>query len=45
MSDDPRDLRPVIPSEAVGEALADPGLSAALFSAVVALAVSIAEDP
>ncbi|WP_445520996.1 hypothetical protein [Streptomyces sp. NEAU-174] len=45
MSDEPRGLWPVAPSEAVGETLADPGLSAGLFSAVVALTVSIAEDP
>lgn len=45
MSDEPRGLWPVVPSEAVGEALADPALSAGLFSAVVALTVSIAEDP
>ncbi|GDY60344.1 hypothetical protein SVIO_109670 [Streptomyces violaceusniger] len=42
VSDEPRDLWPVAPSEAVGETLADPGLSADLFSAVVALTVSIA---
>ncbi|NEW75369.1 hypothetical protein [Streptomyces rhizosphaericus] len=45
MSDEPRGLWPLAPSEAAGEALAGPGLSADLFSAVVALTVSIAEEP
>jgi hypothetical protein len=39
------DLWPVTPSEAVAEALADPALSVALFSKIVALTVSIAENP
>ncbi|MER7843536.1 hypothetical protein ABTZ03_06250 [Kitasatospora sp. NPDC096077] len=46
MSDvDPEDLWPVEPSEAVQDALADPKLSAELFSAIVALTVAIAENP
>jgi hypothetical protein len=38
-------LWPVMPSEAVAEALADPSLPVTLFSKIVALTVAIAEDP
>ncbi|MFI9365218.1 hypothetical protein ACIG5E_29830 [Kitasatospora sp. NPDC053057] len=44
-SEEPDDLWPVLPSEAVQDALSDPSLPVELFSAVVALTVAIAEDP
>ncbi|GAA3603387.1 hypothetical protein GCM10022419_104810 [Nonomuraea rosea] len=43
MNDD--DLWPVVPSEVVAEILADPRISAEVFSTVVALTVAICEDP
>ena len=43
--EDPAGLWPVLLSEAVGDMLADPELSADTFSAVVALTVAIARDP
>jgi hypothetical protein len=42
--DDPG-LWPVLPSETVGNTLADPAVPAAVFSAVAALTVEIAQDP
>jgi hypothetical protein len=45
VSEDDPGLWPVLLSEAVGDMLADPALSAARFSAVVALTVAIAQDP
>jgi hypothetical protein len=39
------DLWPVHPSEIVAETLADPNVSALVFSAVAALTVAIYEDP
>ena len=45
MSDDDLGLWPVLVSESVGDMLADPALSAELFSVVVALTVAIARDP
>ncbi|MEV7602957.1 hypothetical protein AB0O91_36885 [Kitasatospora sp. NPDC089797] len=44
MSDED-ELWPVIPSETVADALADPALPAVLFSRIVALTVDISEDP
>ncbi|MFJ9846328.1 hypothetical protein ACIRYZ_38990 [Kitasatospora sp. NPDC101155] len=44
MSDED-ELWPVIPSETVEDALADPALPSALFSRIVALTVAIAENP
>ncbi len=43
--EEPDDLWPVLPSEAVQDALSDPGLPVDLFSAIVALTVAIAENP
>ncbi|MGW3046224.1 hypothetical protein ACWC9T_41080 [Kitasatospora sp. NPDC001159] len=43
--EEPDDLWPVLPSDAVQDALSDPGLPADLFSAIVALTVAIAENP
>ncbi|MCA2187304.1 hypothetical protein [Nonomuraea cavernae] len=43
MSED--DLWPVVPSEVVAETLADPSVSAEVFSTVAALTVAICEDP
>ncbi|WP_327071871.1 hypothetical protein [Kitasatospora sp. NBC_01302] len=43
--EEPDDLWPVEPSEAVQDVLSDPNLSVDLFSAIVALTVAIAEDP
>jgi hypothetical protein len=45
VSDDDPGLWPVLVSETVGDMLADPALSAELFSVVVALTVAIAQDP
>lgn len=45
MSDDDDDLWPVEASQAAQDVLADPSLSADLFSAIVALTVAIAENP
>jgi hypothetical protein len=45
VSEDDPGLWPVLLSEAVGDMLADPALSAARFSAVAALTVAIAQDP
>jgi hypothetical protein len=45
VSDDEADLWPVIPSEVVGDTLADPDVSPKLFSVVVALTVTICENP
>lgn len=45
MTEDDRGLWPVLPSEAVGDTLADPAVPAAVFSAVAALTVEIAQDP
>jgi hypothetical protein len=39
------DLWPVLPSETVGNTLEDPAVPAAVFSAVVALTVEIAQNP
>jgi hypothetical protein len=39
------DLWPVLPSEIVGETLADPDVLPEVFSAVVALTVAICENP
>ncbi|MGA5823545.1 hypothetical protein ACPC54_37480 [Kitasatospora sp. NPDC094028] len=44
-NEEPDDLWPVLPSEAVQDALSDPGLPVELFSAIVALTVAIAENP
>ncbi|WP_157249404.1 hypothetical protein [Nonomuraea typhae] len=43
MSED--DLWPVVPSEIVADTLADPSISAEVFSTVAALTVAICEDP
>jgi len=45
VSEDDPDLWPVLLSDVVGDVLADPRVSAEVFSAVVALTVAIAEDP
>lgn len=45
MSEEQPDLWPVHLSQVVGDALADPALSAAIFSAVAALTVAIAGAP
>ncbi|WP_433515572.1 hypothetical protein ACQP2T_08160 [Nonomuraea sp. CA-143628] len=45
MNEDDDDLWPVVPSEIVAETLADPAVSADVFSAVAALTVAICEDP
>jgi len=45
VSEDDPGLWPVLVSEAVGDMLADPALPAAVFSAVAALTVAIAQDP
>ncbi|MEU6410183.1 hypothetical protein [Microbispora sp. NPDC046933] len=45
MSSDDEDLWPVLPSEIVADALADPAVPAEVFSAVAALTVAICEDP
>lgn len=45
MSDDEVDLRPVSPSEIVGETLSDPGVSPTVFSVIAALTVAICENP
>ena len=45
MSEGDPGLWPVLLSEAVGDMLADPALSAERFSAVAALTVAIAQDP
>ncbi|MER6365926.1 MULTISPECIES: hypothetical protein [unclassified Kitasatospora] len=42
---EPDDLWPVLPSEAVQDALSDPSLPVDLFSVIVALTVAIAENP
>ncbi|MEZ0073429.1 hypothetical protein [Planotetraspora sp. GP83] len=39
------DLWPVIPSDLVGDTLADPAVSAEVFSTVAALTVAIRENP
>ncbi|MEV4376920.1 hypothetical protein [Streptosporangium sp. NPDC049644] len=39
------DLWPVLPSEMVADALADPAVSAEVFSTVAALTVAICENP
>ncbi|MER6001478.1 hypothetical protein ACIHFD_53635 [Nonomuraea sp. NPDC051941] len=44
MSEDD-DLWPVVPSEIVADTLADPSVSAEVFSTVAALTVAICEDP
>ncbi|MQS16193.1 hypothetical protein F7Q99_29180 [Streptomyces kaniharaensis] len=44
-NEEPDDLWPVLPSEAVQDALSDPHLPVELFSAIVALTVAIAENP
>ncbi|MEV1242539.1 hypothetical protein ACIBO2_22750 [Nonomuraea sp. NPDC050022] len=44
MSEDDN-LRPVVPSEVVADTLADPSVSAELFSTVAALTVAICQDP
>ena len=45
MTEDDPGLWPVLASETVGNMLADPAVPAAVFSAVVALTVGIAQDP
>ncbi|GIH69176.1 hypothetical protein [Sphaerimonospora thailandensis] len=45
MTEDDDDLWPVIPSEIVADTLADPAVSADVFSTVVALTVAICENP
>lgn len=45
MSDDEADLWPVFLSEIVGDTLSDPNVPPALFSVVVALMVTICENP
>lgn len=45
MTEDDSSLWPVLPSDTVGNALADPAVPATVFSAVAALTVEIAQDP
>ncbi|GGS86290.1 hypothetical protein GCM10010156_51030 [Planobispora rosea] len=45
MSEDADDLWPVLPSEIVADTLADPAVSAEVFSTVAALMVAICENP
>ncbi len=45
MSGEDDGLWPVLPSETAADTLADPGVPAEMFSAVVALTVAICEDP